>query len=332
MLRRSARLAAKNQEGQEHEQVQDEGQGQQERFWFWKKDGHSFTEAFLSTYLQTVNPAHPTTPNGKDINYHFLKHTLSNFQSSKEFVLDKSRIAQHDICSISHEPFSSAEPYLLNLTGRSYALEALLNAIDTLRQGNPLRLEDVTLEPENLREIVLYPNLSLGASPAQAITFAHEQVPIAPFDFGQALQSNPQFWEDVLQRDMNGMWSMESAAEKHGFKLEHSDCVVVKNQRAQRIQVPWPHPKMNSGTVIFKNCLFEDCEVMIGCWCGPRFHGCRFVSCTFTFLSEVTSGRAKRCDIVEGKLGSNQAGWSKAQREQWLRENLGQAFCSLQSP
>lgn len=193
-----------------------------------------------------------------------------------------------------------------------------------------MRLEDLTIEPEQLCTVVLYPNRSLGASnDAQVIDYRDTECPIRPFDTSVKLEDRPDFWNDVAIPH-SGMWNMAEAAFKHGFSRCRGEAVVVvKNQFVSKRKMLSPHPKMDAGCVIFRNCLFSECEIMVDCWCGPRFHGCCFANCTFHFVDFTHTARAaKRCDIM---LGARIVRGPRLDKKftdvflrQWLRENVGQ--------
>lgn len=307
-------------------------------YWFWCKDGRSYTKAYLQEYLEQISKTTNlekesiTSPNGAFIKYAWcFSRELEKLGASvcDWFVQDKSRGAGDEICSITHETLCESQPHLLNLTGRSYSLDGILQALDQLKRGMPLRLEDTTIEPEQLQEIVLYPNQSLGADGTEPITFTDAKIPIRPFDSSAKLESMPKFWADVLVPDGNGIWSMESAAKKHGFCTQQTYHIVVKNQLVESIQVPHPHPKMNSGTLVLRNCLFRNCIVLIGCWCGPNFHGCLFENCTFVFISTPSHVKTKQCRINGGsfhaKVPSICSQWTRRDMHTWLKVYLGQA-------
>lgn len=307
------------------------------QYWFWPDDGRSYTKEFITEFVSTLNEENKKTPHGTPVEYYWrLERSVKNFGDSEycEFFLDKSRNARDKQCSLSFEPFATCEPYVLNLNGRSYAKAAIMEAIEVLSEGHPLRLEDVTIEPEQLVYIKLYPNYTLGAPETSTVVGYEEvEVPIKAFDIKQTLEENPAFWDAVAVVDSNGIWSMESAAVKFGFTSGRCKEPLVKNQLCTNRKVPWPHPKMNgSGAVILRNCLFRNCEIDIDCWCGPRFHGCRFEDCVFLFDPQsYCEERAKRCEIVGGrvKAASKNPRYTQDYMRQWLRKYLGQEGCTL---
>lgn len=307
-----------------------------DQYWFWIDDGRSYTKAFIQEFVATLNEKNAKTPHGIPVRFLYcLQYAAKDLDTSERwasFLLDKSRSAGDLICSICHEPFKTCEPYLLNRNGRSYGREAILTAINTLKEGQLLRLEDITIEPEQLPELRLYPNYTLGASEsATAISFAKEEIPIKAFDSTQKLENNPAFWDAVAIAD-NEIWSLEKAAIQFGFAIKPCDVIVIKNQLCTKRKFPWPHPKVNCGSVCFRNCLFRQCEIVVDCWCGPRFHGCRFEDCVFLMSPDHRcETAAKRCEIQGGHAVNvnNNKNWTMANMKRWLQKYLGQEGCQL---
>jgi hypothetical protein len=285
------------------------------KYWFWPQDCCSNSEHFLKqfvTSLSLVDGMH-YTPSGKfergdyDPDLSLIKNWVQNFEGSAPYgiMLDKSRTAGDENCTISLEPFKENRPVLLNLTGRTYNRTAIMTAIEkTLLVGLFLRLEDKTVEPEQLQDIKLYDNLSLLKS-AKLVNYESVIGQIQAFDHFRQLNTNEPFWDLVGTSDSNGMWKLEEAALKYAIISSNNDSpIVIKDLICVGRKFPYPHPKVNSGYAIFRNCLFKNCEIVVHCWCGPQFRGCKFEDCTFRFMQGLYNieGKGKMCSIEGYKL------------------------------
>jgi hypothetical protein len=293
--------------------------GNGDEYWYWIEDRHSHTLEAMRDWAECVSRGRLArhvrfTLNNLPMSYPelFARFFLDKPERALNVLLrDVSRTAGDTRCSLSLLDYSdkACVPYILNANGRTYDRDALVQAIEaTLPHGHPLRLEDGTIEPEHLQKLVLYPNASLGArADYTVLVFEDREVAIHAFDERVQLEERPAFWDDVARTDpaYDEMWNMAGAAAKHGFaKSDRESRIVVANQRCVGRRFLQPHPKISCGTVTFRNCEFRHCDVDLKCWCGPRFHGCRFIDCRFHFHGDYVQckDRAKRCEILGGTV------------------------------
>jgi hypothetical protein len=306
---------------------------QASKYWFWIKDEHSYDEDQLRTYIDDLPDHHrisALSPSGNNVgSVYFLKTDLKNIGTPvcTGFVVDKSKSAGDTICPISHDEYATGQPMLLNLNQRSYNRDAIVAVIsNTLKNGIPLRLEDITIEPEQLPTMRLYPNRSLGRHQlGTVIKFSEEKYVIRAFDGNVKMDTNPEFWDAVAIPDHNGIWSLSSAAVAYGFaESDELPVFIIKNQICEERKFPWPHPKVNTGYAIFRNCLFRKCEIVMECWCGVVLHGCRFEYCTFIIkgFDHITRRSIKRCESHDYTVVNNVTG----KTQQWAEDKIRRVF------
>ena len=278
-------------------------------YYYWIADQHSFTMAEIQPYVKVQPNPHGliVTPNRGIEQAFYVEYCMDNLPKHegdcrKHFIRDVSKTNGDTICSLSRKSWKSINPFLLNFNGRSYSLKHLLQLVKSLKSGTAVRLEDLTIHPEQLCNLVLYPNQTLGAKRGQrSISYKNATCPINKFNPSRALEFKPEFWADASKEDkLRGMWAMEEAAVKHKFVGDNDSHIVIADQHCVKAKVAWPHPKsLHHGSTFFKNCLFVDCEIHCWCFCGCFFHGCRFVNCIFVWhlYESGTTGHASKCEI-----------------------------------
>lgn len=249
---------------------------------------------------------------------------------TEECLVDKTRVSGNDTCSLSQEKF--VYPCYLNLTGRTYELNAFKSAIEaTLYQDNPLRLEDITISPEMVGRIVLTPNRSLSHRYFNQWRPDPERVRAVPFSLERIRRNNLPDFSPILRRyfrekDDNGMWLYPDLWAEYARRRDLDtnwpfDTVYIRDLEIHRTNVLQAHPKCNDGQVIFKNCHFIDSLIVIDhCWCGISFEDCQFTKCQMVYLLNdppTMKFKGRRCRWMSDCISVE---YSKFSEIKWLPE------------
>ncbi len=313
-----------------------------DRLYYWIEDAHSYSGNFLrAAYGKDEKPCTMTmTPTGRTLKFPTLTYLyISKLgQRPDMFIHDKSRSAGDRACSISLDTFDTCQPYLLNLTGRSYARQSITELIAaTLAEGLPMNLEDGRIEPEQLQNIRLYANNSLGPIASDAptvIDYSDAPRVFRPFNPNVALQSIPALWEAAIPggnaRNEDPRWHFHDAAARFLPPTHTSASTIVAKDLLCEDAFPLPaHAKVPPGKVVFRNCLFRRCTVLLGCWCGVQFVGCRFEDCTFElmYMNMHYQDTMKQCEFQGGRLvvSPNFKDGTLKEARVWLSETGGGA-------
>lgn len=210
------------------------------------------------------------------------------FILSQYKMLDVSKTNGDEICPLSQEEFEN--PYILSLNGRTYSLTPFMEAVEAiLFQGNPLRLEDVTLLPEMLTNLKFYPHKTRGTK-GEIITFNKNQIKLLPYDGLLIKKENikeiSSFLKNMPKReiwDYKGLWSLYAG--KRGYNQKWPGIgVSISNLKIKDQTFPPPnsHPKCDSGHITFKNIYFKNCIIdLSSCWCGLDIKTSLFEDCIF---------------------------------------------------
>lgn len=196
-------------------------------------------------------------------------------------LIDWSRTSGQTDCPLSAEEF--VKPHILSSNGRSYSLAAIQDAVaKTLAQGEQLRLEDITLTTPEVTKIELYPNYSLpGWELLPGVV--HFKGTIKPeawhFAADRAREKNdPEvaaLFDRPLVPDSSGLITVDHIVK--AYQTRHNTRLsVVENLVVAGAVFPRGHVKEK---LSIRNVLFRDCVMILDCWCGLLFVGCRFERC-----------------------------------------------------
>lgn len=121
----------------------------------------------------------------------------------------------------------------------------------------------------------------------EVITFSKDQIPqISPFNPSIELHSPNCHLNRLMfiDPDVNGCWQIEEAYKRY-CNLFHaqfnSNIFLFENLKINGEKLFSVHPKLPFGVhgTKFKNFLFSNCLLVMGCLCGVQFLGCRFENC-----------------------------------------------------
>ena len=212
---------------------------------------------------------------------------------NRSLIYDKAKNANDTVCPISLDEYNC--PMIVNITGRSYSRTSIKEAVEkSLLLGNKLCLEDLNLEPQHIKALMLYPNKSLPNAGAwtvetlKPLSWSFSQVLKLPaFDSSKCTKLLPKFVHHLNQPDSDDMWGFLRAYEYYcqqypGTPEVIDDTYIVENFVLSNETLFKNHPKMNSGKAIFRNVHFKYCDFELSCLCGPVFHSCCFDHCTIT--------------------------------------------------
>ncbi len=228
----------------------------------------------------------------------------------RNFILDKTMNADMEgenkkdgaatswVCSLTHDKLE--QPCLLNLTGRTYSFPAIRRAIEeTLLKDENLRLEDATITPDQVKDIVLYKHKTMIEKIGEKnvhifpnkISYERSVIQEKPFDTMRVYMRNIPEMSDVIDnygrdaKDKQEIWNSEDIISQY-LKLRRlppvpSQTTTIEDLFLRNIKLFRHHPKCNDGgNIIFKNVLIKGCKLEIRCWCGVVFRQCHFVNCT----------------------------------------------------
>jgi len=280
-------------------------------YYFWTFDCTSHTreemDAITRRMLETATPLDlatnrctTTTPRGRVISMPFMAHAV-HF-TDRTPIVDVSRTAGATECSITLDPFE--EPHLLNFTGRSYSKKAITNAIErTLKRGENLRLEELTIDYTQLDQVVLYPNYSLPGWTEPLRYSAADVFSTKKFDHDLAARENIEAcsaWFDAIPSPDKQMWDITGVFAQY---LHHrpyqtklgasNDTAIFRNMILRNIVFPRWHPKQRTHMC---NVEFRECLIHLQCLCGLRMFGCKFTNCVI--VRDISY--AKRSDSWNG--------------------------------
>lgn len=230
--------------------------------------------------------------------YSPLNSAITNLikqQMSKLFV-DKSKTNNDKKCIFTCQKYE--KPHILNLNGRYYSKMSIIDAIEkTLKKGDPLRLEDVTILPGELPNIKLYPIYK----PTKNVIKYTEKDVIQYNLFNDKWIENdcPDFskWMAEADKDGNNMLDIDAIASKYYAirPIENNrEGIVFKNVVIKNILFPKYHHK-NPATYL--NVKFENCVINWECFCGPVFISCLFKNCRFVRENDYRHVNFKCCNF-----------------------------------
>ena len=212
------------------------------------------------------------------------------------FYPDWSMTTDQKTCPLTLEEYE--EPYLLNMNGRVYSKSAIIEAIqNTLLKGENLRLEDITIYPDedtacNLKlyaHRTLNPNAQHLKGEPHKIIIDKEVMTYKGYADVPANRNIPEFskWLGDINPDSNGVWDDDNLyakyARKRGLPEKPSDNRFrVEDLKIEDIMMFRYHPKCDAGIFIFSNCKFTRCLLKLYCWCGVTFVNCLFEQCIVT--------------------------------------------------
>jgi hypothetical protein len=215
---------------------------------------------------------------------------------------DVSCTEEANSCFLSKAEYE--RPYILNLNGRSYERDNILDAIQrtlSAEPPQPLQLEeDFLVYPEQLRHLVLYPNLSLGS---RALIWPRGSLPeaaaVARFSIADVqAHSFPEFshWLDSTTNSAQ----LQAAELYHTRRKHHGSAHDVNffvNVRVDRVAFPRVFIRWSMS---FKNALFTNCFFHYDLWGDIGFFGCKFSDCSFlvSYVDRAMLGGTWRsCDF-----------------------------------
>lgn len=295
----------------------------QPKYWYVINDGHSYRLEAIISNIAAICYHRQTAIQSDDTNtseYQFINETVEytllhggkinvniymGFKSatenlldvlqratrkcllnSKQLIPDWSLSSGQTECSLTQDTFM--DPYILNLTGRTYSKEAIVIAIkSSLLVGRDLRLEDRTFTYHNLDTLRLYPNLSLVMSDKAFIKFDVNEVTVPSYNHILVNKENiEEFseWLGNVGHTNDDIWDGPDLYRKYAKIREIplnpvDDIYVVSNIRVRGIMMFKYHPKMDRGKFIFHNVEFIQCNLDAYCLCGVEFTACRFFEC-----------------------------------------------------
>lgn len=223
-------------------------------------------------------------------------------------ILDAGRSNGDTTCPLTCDVYS--KPVLLNLNGRTYSFDAIQLAIaKSLMKDENLRLEDMTITPSRLNEIVLLPRTDLKEShPDIPKKFSYEYVSIEfqSFDMTKVVAKNIPEMNAVLAnlpKNSNGMWDYHmlwnSYAKFRELPLFTCNDELIENLSFENILLPPHHPKCDRGHITFKNILFKNCRIDLNCWCGISVRSSKFKLCIFDCTKLDREMSLSRCILEE---------------------------------
>lgn len=216
-------------------------------------------------------------------------------------LIDWAHTSGQTDCPLTTEAFK--KPHILSCNGRSYSLDAFNEAVKkTLQQGEPLRLEDMTLTALDLGTMQLYPNYSLpgwellpamisfdeASVDARKLWFyedrcgaRHDAAIAALFD------QNPSY--EYTPESVTAMHIVDAYRAKYNTRGRVVEDLVVAS-------AVFPRAHIKSGPHL-RNVLFRDCIILFDCLCGVRFVGCRFERCVFLVTGSASAYNNLFCEF-----------------------------------
>jgi len=217
-------------------------------------------------------------------------------------LIDWAHTSGQTDCPLTAEAFK--KPHILSSNGRSYSLDAFNEAVKkTLQQGEPLRLEDMTLTALDLDTMQLYPNYSLpgweltpavisfdvASIDARKLWFSadrcgagHDAAIAALFDRATIISKEEPYV-------VSGMHILDAYRAKHNTRGRVVEDLVVAS-------AVFPRAHIKSGPHL-RNVLFRDCIILFDCLCGVRFVGCRFERCIFLVTGSASAYNNLFCEF-----------------------------------
>ena len=216
--------------------------------------------------------------------------------------IDWARSSGQTECPLTTEKFE--KPHILSVNGRSYSLDAFNEAVaKTLEQGEPLRLEDVTLSVLDLPDIKLYPNYSLPGweLPPTVINFEMSRVKSEKLRFSDARASEKNdptiaaLFDRPSVLDDNGLVSGKHIY--RAYQARHNTVSrTVENLVVSKALFPRGHMK---DAPHLRNVLFHTCYMVFDCCCGLKFVGCRFERCVIVVPNGYFRCSFSLCELVD---------------------------------
>lgn len=292
------------------------------KLYYCVHDGHSYTYEQLLVHNETVIAAKKEIYMSKQQTFHFTSKLTTpklviipvfpftftgdweKFREemrrcivlylSKCCFYNQSVIYQDTICTISQEPFT--KPYILNVTGRTYNIDAILTALNEAASSDTdLITIDGVVTPTMMsnRSIVLYPNLMMwpDANGDSLPIYTFDSVKYKPFDQAK-IQLNPALTQFILNppsEDIAFVTLLELTNTPpsrivtigDNTHVEPTDTIVIKNLEFANTS--------NLFSKYFKqirlrlhNCYFKGCDFKYLPRC-IKFFSCKFEECISDF-------------------------------------------------
>ena len=261
-----------------------------------------------------------------------IKDAEEKLNSVYHFYPDWSMSTDQKTCPLTLDEYE--EPYFLNMNGRTYSKKAIIEAVQsTLLKGENLRLEDITIYPDEdtAHNFKLYahrtlnPNAKYLNGEPHGIVIDVEAMTYKGYRETPANRNIPEFskWLGNINSDSNGMWDDDNLYAKYARKRGLPEKPADGRRRVEDIKIEdimmfRHHPKCDEGIFVFSNCKFTRCMLKLYCWCGVTFINCLFEQCIITDkLERDVSARGclfKNC-ITEGSMATRLRGFMGARFE-----------------
>lgn len=299
------------------------------KYLFWKLDSASYTKDQLREYIskamgraEGMHLYNIKTPRGMNFSYYYGVDQASDITART--IPDVSRSNGERTCPISHDLYR--QPHIMNLTGRSYSLAAITEAIaSTLQKGRPLVFDDGSeIHPSLLARLRLYPNYSLPGWDRKA-RIVHDGV-VNSFNLMEAKRNNiPEFssWLETVDDDYESWWTyiMTIYAKYRARRSKNvyaSRRLLFHDLLVENVVLP--RHSVKHPPTLFSNVQFKGCVILFSDSLG--FEGCSFVRCRFiTFYRDDRDANMQACELKDCQVlmaGSIRAGFIKPELMSWI--------------
>lgn len=265
---------------------------------------------------KTVKALCVTSPHGADFH-------CDTSATAKDFVnswrrgcvprnIDVSRTNGDKECIFTLEKYEN--PVRLNLNGRTYSKKALFVALEkTLYVGLPLRLEDITIYPDQIHDVHITNNFTLGNWAHTSYNCHHRPIVRAPFSqqavekrncppVSHTLDSMRIMSTEVYNRKIEALFA-EYLRHRSEQSRIHSPTspLIFRDIRIENIPVICLNTVRR---IKFVNVEFRACILNCDLYKDLDFASCRFVQCVILQSSAAVISSWAACQFDECRLSA----------------------------